>query len=65
MTSVRSLLALTTPVLIALIGLPVSAQNQSLYADPTAAEPGDVLTVVLDEQTSAQRASSYQGSSSS
>jgi flagellar L-ring protein precursor FlgH len=65
MTSVRSLLALTTLVLVALIGLPVSAQNQSLYADPTAAEPGDVLTVVLDEQTSAQRASSYQGSSSS
>jgi flagellar L-ring protein precursor FlgH len=65
MTSVRSLLALTTPALIVLIGLPVSAQNQSLYADPTAAEPGDVLTVVLDEQTSAQRASSYQGSSNS
>lgn len=65
MTDIRLVLAIVTPVLAAVVGLPVSAQNQSLYADPTAAEPGDVLTVILDEQTSAQRASSYEGSSSS
>lgn len=61
----RFLLALATPVLAVLIGLPASAQNQSLYSDPTAAEPGDALTVILDEQTSAQRESSYEGRSSS
>mgnify|MGYP002763279379 CR=1 FL=1 len=65
MTDTRLVLAFVTPVLVALIGLPAPAQNQSLYADPIAAEPGDVLTVVLDEQTSAQRASSYEGSSNS
>ncbi len=41
---------------------PTSAQ-ESLYSDPVAHEPGDVLTVILDERTSAERESSYQGSS--
>jgi len=61
----RSLLISATTVFALLLSLPLSAQGQSLYSDPTAAEPGDVLTVILDEQTSAQRASSYEGSSSS
>lgn len=61
----RVLLAFATPVLAILIGLPAPVQGQSLYTDPTAAEPGDMLTVILDEQTSAQRESSYEGSSSS
>lgn len=41
------------------------ASGQSLYSDPVARQPGDVLTIVLAEQTSAQRESSYEGSSSS
>lgn len=61
----RSLLISATTVFALLLSLPLSAQGQSLYSDPTAAEPGDVLTVILDEQTSAERASSYEGSSSS
>lgn len=65
MMSVRLLSAVAVSVLVALTGLPASAQSQSLYSDPQAAEPGDVLTIILDEQTSAQRASSYEGSSSS
>ncbi len=43
----------------------VRAAEQSLYADPVAREPGDVITVVIDEQTSGQRESSYEGNSSS
>lgn len=39
--------------------------SQSLYADPVARAPGDVLTIVINEQTSAQRESAYQGNSSS
>lgn len=53
------------PALIVLAGLlaPPASQGQSLYTDPVAGEPGDVLTVVLDERASAQRESSYEGSS--
>lgn len=39
------------------------APAQSLYADARARQPGDVLTVLLSENTSAQRESSYQNSS--
>lgn len=42
-----------------------SAQGQSLFTDPTAQQQGDVLTIVLAENTSAQRESSYEGSSES
>lgn len=51
-------------VLAILLGhsAPALAQ-ESLYSDPVAHEPGDVLTVILDERTSAERESSYQGSS--
>lgn len=59
----------TSVLLLAVLGLLGGrlawAQGQSLYADPKAAEPGDVLTVVLDEQTSAERTSSYEGSANS
>jgi len=65
MVDVRFLLALASSVLVALTGLSAAAQNQSLYSDPTAMDTGDVLTVILDEQTSAQRESSYEGRSSS
>lgn len=65
MTDFRVLLAPATVVLAVFLSGPLLAQGQSsLYTDPTAAEPGDVLTVLLDEQTSAQRASSYEGNSS-
>lgn len=65
MTDFRILLAPATALLAVFLGAPLLAQGQSsLYTDPTAAEPGDVLTVILDEQTSAQRASSYEGNSS-
>lgn len=65
MTDFRVLLAPATVVLAVFLSGPLLAQGQSsLYTDPTANEPGDVLTVLLDEQTSAQRASSYEGNSS-
>lgn len=65
MTDFRVLPAPVTLVLAVFLSSPVPAQGQSsLYTDPTAAEPGDVLTVILDEQTSAERASSYEGNSS-
>ncbi|MFB6278890.1 MAG: flagellar basal body L-ring protein FlgH [Salinibacter sp.] len=65
MTDFRILLAPATALLAVFLGAPLLAQGQSsLYTDPTAAEPGDVLTVILDEQTSAQRESSYEGNSS-
>lgn len=65
MMPTRLLSVLAASVLVALTGLPTSAQSQSLYSDPKATEPGDVLTVILDERTSAQRESSYEGRSSS
>jgi len=58
--SAAALLALALVFIV-----PRTAPAQSLYADPVAHEPGDVLTVVLDERTSAERESSYQGSSNS
>ncbi len=39
-------------------------QGQSLYADPKASRAGDVLTIVLVERASAQRASQYADQSS-
>ena len=42
-----------------------SAAAQSLFSDPKARQPGDLLTIVLVEQTAAQRESDYEGSSSS
>lgn len=39
--------------------------DQSLYADPVARGAGDVLTIIINEQTSAQRESAYEGNSSS
>jgi flagellar L-ring protein precursor FlgH len=65
MMPTRLLSVLAASVLVALTGLPTSAQSQSLYSDPKATEPGDVLTIILDERTSAQRESSYEGRSSS
>ena len=41
------------------------AAAQSLYADARARQPGDVLTVLLSESTSAQRESSSQNQSNS
>ncbi|NBB73220.1 MAG: hypothetical protein GVY35_06000 [Bacteroidetes bacterium] len=45
--------------------LPPPAAAQSLYADARARQPGDVLTVLLSESTSAQRESSSQNQSNS
>lgn len=39
------------------------ALAQSMYADPRARSVGDVITIVLAEETSAQRASSYANNS--
>jgi len=36
-------------------------QNQSLFTDPVAREAGDIITVVINEETSAQRSSSFEG----
>jgi flagellar L-ring protein precursor FlgH len=54
-------------VLFALVGalLAPQAEAQSLYADARARQPGDVLTVLLSESTSAQRESASQNSSNS
>ncbi len=41
-----------------------AAHAQSLYADPIARQAGDVLTVILAEETAAQRESGYDARSS-
>lgn len=51
------LVGMLTPVLF--------AQQGSLYGDPKARQEGDVVTVILAEQTTAERSSSWQQSSSS
>lgn len=65
MTNFRRTSVLVLAILGLVCGRSAFAQGQSLYADPKATEPGDVLTVVLDEQTSAERTSSYEGSANS
>lgn len=50
-------------VLALLGGLAPAATAQSLFADPTARQAGDVLTVVLAERTAAARESGFQNSS--
>lgn len=50
---------------LALVLSAVPAQAQSMYADFRARAVGDVITVILAEQTSAQRATGYENSSSS
>jgi len=62
--------ALLMSVLI-LAGRPVYAQSlyadraPSLYADPKAHQPGDMLTIILAERTAAQRESEYDNRSRS
>lgn len=61
-------LPLVTAVGLVLVGglaAPPVATAQSMYADARARQPGDVLTVLLSENTSAQRESSYQNRSNS
>jgi len=41
------------------------AVGQSMFTDPRARETGDVLTIILAEQTAAQRESEYSGSAQS
>lgn len=48
---------------LVLAGRPVHAQ--SMYADPRARQEGDVITIILAEETSAQRSSSYANSANS
>ncbi len=40
------------------------ARAQSMYADPLARQAGDVITIILAEETSARRSSSYANRSS-
>ena len=51
-------------LLIVLLVTP-SASAQSLYSDFRARKPGDIITIVLSERTSAQRASEWKNASSS
>ena len=51
-------------VVLGYLALPASSAAQSLYEDPRANQVGDVVTVILAEETSAQRESGYQGQSS-
>lgn len=51
-----------TGVLLAAAGLLLaggSARAQSMYADPRARQAGDIITIILAEETSARRSSSY------
>ena len=41
------------------------ARAQSMYADPRARDTGDIITILLAEETSARRSSSYENSSNS
>ena len=57
--------------LLILVGRPVYGQSlyadkvPSLYADPKAHQPGDMITIVLAERTAAQRESGYDNRSKS
>ena len=56
--------------LLILLGRPVHGQSlysdkPSLYADPKANQPGDMITIVLAERTAAQRESEYDNRSKS
>lgn len=46
------------------LAAPVTIAQNSLYSDPKASTPGDVLTIILAEQTSAERQSSWEKRSS-
>lgn len=62
---VRSLILLPLILSSILPLLPTAdAQAQSLYADPKARQIGDVLTIVLNERTNAQRSSAFENRSS-
>ena len=50
-------------LLLAAAATPAAVQGQSLFADPTANQPGDLLTIVLAERTAAQRESAWQNKS--
>ena len=71
--SISPFLIAATLLLTALIlmGRPVYGQSlyadksPSLYADPKANQPGDMITIVLAERTAAQRESEYDNSASS
>lgn len=57
--------------LLVLLGRPVHGQSlysdnaKSLYSDPKANQPGDMITIVLAERTAAQRESEYDNNSKS
>lgn len=65
MTDFRCVSAFAVIAAMAVLAVPEPTHGQSLFADPVAQNPGDVITVVLAEQTSAQRSSSYEGSAES
>jgi flagellar L-ring protein FlgH len=50
--------------LLTLLLFPVAVSAQSLYSDFRARKPGDIITIILSERTSAQRASEWQNASS-
>ncbi len=52
------------PLLLAFLLVAPALSAQSLFSDPKAGRPGDVLTVVLVERASAQRASRYEDEAS-
>lgn len=60
-----SLTGVMSGALIALLLLVAPARSQSMFADPRARQAGDVITIILAEETSAQRATDYQNSSNS
>lgn len=65
MTDSRTDIGLTLCLVTVLLWTASPVQGQSLFTDPTAQQTGDVVTIVLAEQTSAQRESSYEGESES
>lgn len=63
MKTARTVLLLL-PVLASLLTTALPAQAQaSMFADPRARRPGDILTVVLAERTAAQRESEWDNAS--
>ncbi len=53
----------TLILLLALLLSPLGVSAQSLYSDFRARGPGDIITIILAERTSAQRASEWQNAS--
>jgi flagellar L-ring protein precursor FlgH len=53
-----------TALILLYMTTPLAVAQSSMYTDPKAASPGDVLTIILAEQTSAERQTGWEKRSS-